>query len=178
VPEGKRRVGIRVHRSRTLAPAETTRRRGIAVTSPARTIHDLRRSKPSRGGANAEQLRRALRQADVLGLPVDDPPPDRTRSDLELLFLDICKRHCLPAPEVNVVLGGIEVDFFWHRSRLVVETDSYLYHRGRSAFERDRSRDLELALLGFEVVRFSEDHLNWEPQRVAVTVRGLLARTA
>jgi very-short-patch-repair endonuclease len=171
----KRRTGIRIHRSRTLAPAETTRRHGIPVTRAKRTIHDLRRSKPVRGGANAEQLRRAIRQADVLGLPVDDPAPDRTRSDLELLFLQICRRQRLPPPEVNVEIGDIEVDFLWRRRRLVVETDSYRYHRGQIAFQRDRNRDLDLQALGFQVVRFSERHLNEEPMRVAQTVRRLLA---
>ncbi|MBS1885241.1 MAG: hypothetical protein JSS97_20005 [Actinobacteria bacterium] len=36
------RPGIRVHRSRTLAARDITRRHGIAVTTPARTIDDVR----------------------------------------------------------------------------------------------------------------------------------------
>jgi very-short-patch-repair endonuclease len=173
----KRRVGIRVHRSRTLRPADTTRRDGIPVTSPTRTIHDLRRTRPARGGANAEQLRRAIRQASIFGLPFDDPATERTRSDLELLFVEICRRHRLPAPDVNVEIGDIEVDFLWRRRRLVVETDSYRYHRGPAAFQRDRDRDLDLQALGFQVVRFSEQHLEDEPDRVAQTVRRLLSRS-
>jgi very-short-patch-repair endonuclease len=169
----KRRVGIRGHRSKTLEPAETTRRHGIPVTSPARTIHDLRRTRPSRGGANAEQLRRAIRQASVFGLPFDDPETERTRSDLELLFRGICRRHRLPPPEVNVELGEIEVDFLWRRRRLVVETDSYRYHRGPVAFENDRDRDLKLRMLGFDVVRFSEKQLQ-TPQRVVSVLTCLL----
>lgn len=97
------------------------------------------------------------------------------RSDLELLFLQICRRHHLPLPEVNAEIGDIEVDFLWRRRRLVVETDSYRYHRGQIAFQRDRNRDLDLQELGFQVVRFSERHLNEEPMRVAQTVRRLLA---
>jgi very-short-patch-repair endonuclease len=174
----RRRARIRIHRSKTMVGADTTLRQRIPVTSPARTIEDLRRTKPSHGGANAEQLRRAIRQANVLGLPVDDPLPEKTRSDLELLFLAICRHHRLPMPEVNVVLDGIEVDFFWRRNRLVVETDSYRYHRGPAAFHSDRSRDLDLQGLGFQVVRFSERHLNEEPLRVARTVRRLLGQFA
>lgn len=171
----RRRAGIRVHRSTTVTGAATTHRLGIPVTSVTRTIHDLRRTKPTRGGANPMQLRRALRQAAVLGLPLGiDLETRRTRSDLELLFLEICRRHGLPTPEVNVEVAGIEVDFFWRRRRLVVETDSYRYHRGRIAFENDRERDLELHSLGFEVVRLSETQIDEEPARVATVVRRLL----
>jgi very-short-patch-repair endonuclease len=169
----KKRAGIRVHRSRTLAPAETTRRHRIPVTSSKRTIQDLRRRKPSQGGANAEQLRRAIRQANILGLPVNDPLPGKTRSDLELLFLGICRRHRLPPPEVNVEIGDIEVDFLWRRQRLVVETDSYRYHRGQIAFQNDRVRDLELRNLGFDVVRLSEKQLQ-EPGNVVSVLTCLL----
>jgi hypothetical protein len=91
------------------------------VTSPRRTIEDLRIARPSRGGANPEQLRRALRQADLLGLPVDEPLPDGTRSDLELGFLEICRRHRLPPPEVNSIVDDIEVDFLWRARRVIVE---------------------------------------------------------
>lgn len=39
----RKRAGIRLHRSTSLHPANTTLRRGIAVTTPARTLADLRR---------------------------------------------------------------------------------------------------------------------------------------
>lgn len=170
----KRRAGIRVHRSRTLTSAETTRRRRIPVTSPTRTVEDLWRTKPTRGGANTEQLRRAVRQASLLGLPVDERLPSGTRSDLELLFLDICAKHGLPAPDVNVSIAGLEVDFLWRGPRLVVETDGYRYHRGPVAFQDDRDRDLRLQGLGYRVLRLAEAQLNREPERVAGVVRGLL----
>ncbi|HVV89635.1 MAG TPA: type IV toxin-antitoxin system AbiEi family antitoxin domain-containing protein, partial [Solirubrobacterales bacterium] len=36
------RPGLQVHRSRTLTPRDVTRRHGIVVTTPARTIEDIR----------------------------------------------------------------------------------------------------------------------------------------
>jgi predicted transcriptional regulator of viral defense system len=48
----KPRDGIKVHRSLTLLPSQTTRRAGIPVTMPSRTLEDLKRvlpSKPVRG---------------------------------------------------------------------------------------------------------------------------------
>jgi very-short-patch-repair endonuclease len=103
--------------------------------------------------------------------------PERTRSDLETLFHGICQRHKLPAPEVNVRVGTLEVDFLWRRCRVIVETDGYRYHRGRVAFESDHDRDLRLRESGFDVLRFSETQLETESERVAVAVRRALAAT-
>lgn len=163
---GKRqRRGIRLHRSLTLLPVDVTLRSGIPVTKPARTISDLRRVAPG------WELRRATRQAEVFGLPLGDGiESDRTRSDLEGDFLDLCRRHRLPAPEVNVRIGRDLVDFFWRECRLVVETDSYLYHRGRIAFQDDHDRDLRLRTAGYEVLRFSEKQVDGEPEGVAGAV--------
>lgn len=166
----KRRAGIRLHRSTSLRPKQMTKRWGIPVTTPARTIDDLRCT------ASRWELRRAIRQAEVLGLPLgDNVASDRTRSDLERDFLRICRRHRLPAPEVNVRIGPYEADFLWRERRLIVETDSYLYHRGRQAFIDDHARDLELRARGFEVIRFSETQIDEEPRKVAELLRGMLA---
>jgi very-short-patch-repair endonuclease len=169
-------AGIRIHRPRTLEHRMTTHLHGIPVTDPQRTISDLRRAKPSRGGANSKELRRAMRQAAVLGLPLGPGTRrERTRSDLERLFNHICLRNRIPTPEVNVKVGGLEVDFLWRDRRLVVETDGYRYHRGRVAFENDRDRDLALRALGYAVIRLSDTQLEEEPEKVASIIRRLLA---
>ncbi|HEX8689935.1 MAG TPA: DUF559 domain-containing protein [Solirubrobacterales bacterium] len=104
----------------------------------------------------------------------EDVGSDRTRSDLEGDFLALCRRQRLPRPEVNARLGEDLVDFLWRRSRLIVETDGYVYHRGRVAFEDDRERDLRLRGAGFDVIRVSEKQLNVEPGRVAEAVAAAL----
>ena len=165
-----RRPGIRLHRRASLSTRGVTRRRGIPVTKPAQTIADLR------GAVTEAEVRRAIRQAEVLGLPLgEDIRHDRTRSDLERAFLRICRRYRLPAPEVNVALGRYEADFVWRELGFVVETDGYKYHRGRQAHRDDRRRDLELRSLGFEVQRLSEEQVDDEPERVAAILRGVLA---
>lgn len=172
-----RRKGIRVHRSRTLTPSDITRRRGIAVTTPARTIMDLRRTeRGDRGGAvSVQELRRAIRQADILGLRIGNEKPDRTRSELEQLFLLLCRQQGLPMPEVNVRIDSFLVDFLWRNQRLIVETDGYRYHRGKAAFEDDRRRDLKLKSLGYEVIRLSYRQVVNEPDRITDTLMPLLA---
>jgi very-short-patch-repair endonuclease len=170
-----RRRGIRVHRCSSLLPAAVTLRSGIPITTPKRTLADLDRASAARRpwALSPKQLRRVIRQAEVLGLPLgDNVASDRTRSDLERDFLVLCRRHRLPIPEVNVPVGEDLVDFLWYRPRLIVETDSYLYHRGRAAFQDDRERDLRLRAKGFDVMRVSEKQVDEEPERVA----GVLAR--
>ncbi|MGH2980745.1 MAG: endonuclease domain-containing protein [Solirubrobacterales bacterium] len=146
-----------------------TRRKGIPVTTPARTISDLRRSVPP------GLVRKAIRQAEVIGLGIGgDAKADLTRSELEDRFLALCRRHRLPVPGVNARIGSYVVDFLWRDQRLIVETDGYRYHRGRQAFEDDRARDVELRLLGYEVVRFTYRQLVDDPARVARALRALL----
>jgi very-short-patch-repair endonuclease len=139
------------------------------VTTPARTIADLRSKVP------AYQHRRAIREAGVLGLSLNDAvEPDPTRSELEHRFLRLCRGHRLPPPAVNATVGPFTVDFLWRKSSLIVETDGFRYHRGRAAFEDDRARDLELRLLGYDVLRFTYRQLSSNPGGVARALRSFL----
>jgi very-short-patch-repair endonuclease len=172
-----RRPGVRVHRSRSLTLADVTLCRGIPVTTPTRTIADLNRALAAGwpGSVSARDLRKAIRQAGVIGLPIGDEGGDRTRSDLERDFLRLCRRHRLPRPEVNVPIGPHLIDFLWTDKQLVVETDSYLYHRGKVAFQDDHRRDLDLRRRGYEVIRLSEQQIDDEPGRVAETLVATLS---
>jgi Protein of unknown function (DUF559) len=93
-----------------------------------------------------------------------------TKSTLEELMLAICDDHGLDRPLVNAWVEGLEVDFYWPAERLVVEADSYKYHRTRHAFERDRERDAILARAGYRALRFSDRQLSDEPATVAQTI--------
>jgi very-short-patch-repair endonuclease len=164
------RRGIRVHRSRTLTPDQVTIRWNIAVTNPSRTLLDLRRTLPQ------PQFAAALRQAEFLKLPIDSAcEPDHTRSELEARFLALCRRHRIPQPEVNIRVGPFTVDFLWREAHLIVEVDGYRAHGSPSAFEHDRARDVQLALLGYEVLRLTWSQLNDQPRSVVAAVRGRLA---
>jgi very-short-patch-repair endonuclease len=162
----KSRAGIRVYRRASLLPALTTLRKSIPVTTPAQTIADLKRVTP------AALLRRAIRQAEVRGLHTGiDEKGERTRSELEYLFLRLCRRHQLPMPEVNVRIGPYEVDFLWPQQRVIVETDGYRFHRGAQAFEDDHERDLRLRAQGYDVLRLSYKQVTESPRPTISVVR-------
>jgi very-short-patch-repair endonuclease len=159
-----KRPGLRLHRSYLLG-SSTTRRDRIAVTTPGRTLADLRRCVP------APIYRRARRQAEFRGLDLEGIDTDGTRSEPESIFLRLCRRHHLPEPEVNVRIGRFTVDFLWRHERLVVEVDGWAAHRGRQAFEDDHQRDLELGALSLRVLRFTDQQIQRDPAAVATAVR-------
>jgi very-short-patch-repair endonuclease len=192
------RPGLRIHRPRVLAREETITEDGIAVTTPARTLLDLAATLRER------ELHRALDQAEIREL-TDYPAlaamahahaghrgaaklaralrehyagTTLTRSELEELFLALCREHGLPRPAVNAHVGTLEVDFLFPRERLVVETDGWRFHGHRAAFERDRRRDAQLTRAGYRTLRFTHRQIVTEPQAVAATVAGALAQAA
>jgi len=84
------------------------------------------------------------------------------------------------APEVNAWValddgGSFPADFLWREQRLIVETDGRDVHSTRQAFERERERDQRLTVAGWRVVRFTWRQITREPDRVAQTLRALLA---
>ncbi|HEU5104871.1 MAG TPA: DUF559 domain-containing protein [Solirubrobacterales bacterium] len=189
-----RRSGIHLHRCSSLNPPPepspspsysqqeggrrgrllTTHRHNIPVTSVARTLEDLARTSL----LAPHLLRRATRQAELKGYRLEHLATDRTRSDLETLFLSICRRYAIPLPEINVKLGRWTVDFLWRRERVVVETDFWGYHRGSVAFEDDHARDLDLRQQGYTVLRYDDTQLENEADRVAADVAGALAMSS
>jgi hypothetical protein len=127
-----------VHRSKTLVSADCTRRKGIPVTKPARTLKDLRRILPS------QKFSAALRQAEFLDLPIGCAfGTDHTRSELEARFLALVRRHRLPQPEVNVRVDRFVVDFLWHAS-----ASSWRLMAGSPTEPAQRSRKIAPAILG------------------------------
>jgi hypothetical protein len=122
--------GIRLHRVRRLDPRDVTVRENISVTTVARTLLDnaevLRPKQLERMIEEAERQRlfdlTAVRDVcernpgrrglhplvACCGATLDVPP--HTKSDLELLFLDLCRDAGLPTPTMNAYVEGYEVD--------------------------------------------------------------------
>jgi very-short-patch-repair endonuclease len=190
----RRRQGVAIHVTRELRDRDCAQREGIPVTSVARTLLDLAGVFPE------PQLSRAFEQAERTGQldlrAVEDVclrgrgrrglgallrvladqrgPAPAIRSELERIFLDLCREHRVPQPRINDFVVGFEVDAVWLRQRLVVELDGYDFHRTRAAFERDRARDTALQLAGYRVLRFTHRRLRQEPATIAETLRALL----
>jgi very-short-patch-repair endonuclease len=189
----RKRRGLRIHRARDLS-GQTTTHDGIPVTTPARTILDLaailQRRPLERLLDQAENTRItdvaslvALARAHpshrgasrlTAALTSHTPGTTLTRSDLEERFLELCRAHGLPRPAVNARVTGPEVDFAFAEQRVLVETDSWTWHRSREAFERDRERDAVHTRAGYRTLRFTHRQLTTMPEAVAATLRAAL----
>jgi very-short-patch-repair endonuclease len=184
--------GIRLHRTRALADDEITALRGLPITTPARTLLDL-----AAGGLPGKPLTTALDRAELIqrldfaelhallaryptrpGSPFLKAQLERyrgpvdVRSELERLVHQLCDAHDLPRPQSNTIIEDRERDFFWPQCRLVLEADSYGWHRSPSALNDDRERDVELTLAGYHVLRFTYEQVTQRPRYV---VRAILA---
>ncbi len=196
---GRHPSGIDAHRH-SLPASDWTTVRGIPCTTVERTLLDLA------AVISVRQLRRALAEAEVLrivNLPalrallrrsrgrrgvarlrlvLDELHPEtkRTRSEMERMFLGMCVQSGLPTPEVNVPfnVGGrrLKPDFLWRDAGLIVEADSRRFHDTDSAFQNDRRREQLLQLAGWRVSRCTWEQIEREPQRLAQTIKALLAQ--
>lgn len=93
---------------------------------------------------------------------------------LERRFLDLIREAGLPQPATGYNELGFELDVSWPEARFAVELDTYETHGTREAFERDRLRQEELALVGIEMIRVTGTRLEREPERVIERVAQLL----
>jgi len=108
-----------------------------------------------------------------------EPKLAHTRSPLERLFLPLCEKYGVPLPDdVNVWIAGVLVDAVWWQQRLVVELDGKNNHSSWGQIQRDRSNELKLRAVGFDVLRYGTLQLDEEPTLVAGDVIRRLSSTA
>ena len=186
---------IHVQRVQRMPGADRDSRRGIPVTSPARTVIDFAAS------TGRDEAERAIAEACALKLTnerqilaaIDRGPtragvaqvrailgqsggPKRTRSDGERAMLRLVRAARLPVPQTNAPLLGFNADFLWPAERVIVEVDGYDVHSHRAAFERDHRRDIVHKNAGYEVLRFTMRQLEDETLYVAAVIARALDR--
>lgn len=188
------RPGLAIHRTRHLPPEHRCEVDGIPVTSLHRTLLDCAALLPRK------RLRYAVESADRMDLldvralvALCDASSGkkgagilrrfaleqrgaghRSKSPPETTFLRLCLAHGLPEPLVNSMLHGYEVDFYWPQARLVVEIDTYTYHRSWAQRQRDLERDADLKVRGEEVLRFTCERIERAADVVVTQVAALL----
>jgi hypothetical protein len=178
--------GVHVHQRRT---CDRIWHKRLPTTTLPQTLLDLAAKAPLR------TVRRALAKADYAGtldgpaiqsllgpgrpgstklrlaLERYQPKIARTKSDLEIMFVELCEGAGIRTPEVNVYVGEWEVDALWPRERVAVELDGYGNHHTRAQLKRDRRKELALRQAGLTAVRYSEEQLTQHPAEVIADVR-------
>lgn len=188
VTRGTRRArlgAVTVHRTRRLVGSEVTRRRGIPVTTPLRTLSDmamlldeaqleelicdfLSRQVVTTGqlakhiaGAGARRPGAPRMRTVVLRLLDDGVPESVAEAQLvqrleQLGFPEPERQFEVRTPERRLVA---RVDLSYPDHLVAIEMDGYRWHSDPRRFNSDRRRDLELAALGWRVFRITPANL-------------------
>lgn len=186
-------AGVRIHRARTLDPADVRLVRGLPMSTPARAILD------AANGASVPQVRRLIREAEyrkLIGVGaiadvvrrnpfhpgsaiVRRADPQTAESGLRQTPIEdrmalVLNRLSLDAPQSQFPATGrsgrpYRADFAWPDLALIVETDGRDAHDRTTAFHSDRDRDADLAAAGWLTLRFTSLQLD-HPDRVAATI--------
>jgi very-short-patch-repair endonuclease len=193
-PSVHRLKGVSCHTCRSPHPEDGTVIDGIPVTSLARTLLDLTEILPAprvRAVLEGAQRREILdfgrihrllercngrRGCGALRAALNElgETAPWTQSVLEQRFLELIRAAGLPEPQTNVIVDGYVVDCFWPKHDLVVELDSYGYHRSQRAFEEDRRKDAAHALAGCRSLRISRERVQKEARQLMAELRALL----
>jgi very-short-patch-repair endonuclease len=186
--------GIRVHRTRILAPQDFTTEDGIPVTAPARTLLDLsavvRAPELVAAIDRAERLRifdldavvevldraKGRKGASALRRAIAAYEPSTQKSELERRFKELLSTAAdLPTPRFNAAVEGErathEVDAFWDEEKLAIQLDGFEFHRTRRDRERDADSDADLELAGLRVMRLTWDDVALHVERTLRRVR-------
>jgi very-short-patch-repair endonuclease len=185
--------GVRVHRA-GLEPGDVRRRHRLPTVSPARAIIDV----AATGASDAElerviaegrtqgllrkgELEKALARAGsrpgtrrLRALLRAEGDPGITRSEAERILRRHLRAAGLPQPVTNRRVGKWEPDFMWRSERVIVELDSWPFHKGKIPFETDRERDADMLANGFVTVRVTEERLEQRPRQEAERLQAIL----
>jgi very-short-patch-repair endonuclease len=71
----------------------------------------------------------------------------------------------------NYPVGGYRVDVAFPAEKVAIETDGWAFHSDQEDFQHDRVRQNNIALLGWQVLRFTWLDLTEYPQRVIAVIR-------
>jgi very-short-patch-repair endonuclease len=187
-----RLAGVRVHRSHDLRPDHTTYRRRVPITKPLRTLVDLGQSAPwavpdaldrglasklfsfaavdaalhdfSRRGRTGVGILRKVVEQRALGRDVPE-------SLLEAKMARLLQAHGLPQPTYQYwVTPKFRVDFAYVGWKVVIEVDGFGSRSTAEAMDSDLSRQNELVLLGWTVLRFTWMQVVKQPEKVAKAI--------
>lgn len=192
VSNPQRRYAVRTRR-RDLDPADCVTRQGLRVTTVALTVVE---AAARRGGGmkivDAALQRHLLEVRDLWGAHLRNKgmhgsPAARkllqaadgdAHSEAERLLASLLRQARIAGWKANQRLGRWEIDVLFRGPKIAIEVDGLAFHTDPDAFQRDRVKQNELALMGYQVLRFTWLDLTEYPERVTAEVEFALSRRA
>jgi very-short-patch-repair endonuclease len=114
----------------------------------------------NKGRYGSPAARRLLQAAD-----------DGARSEAERLLIRLLKAAKITGWRANYPVGGYRIDVAFPKSKVAIEVDGFAFHSDSEDFHADRKRQNAIALLGWQVLRFTWLDLTEYPQRVIAEIR-------
>jgi very-short-patch-repair endonuclease len=183
VSNHRRRHGVRTRR-RDLASKDIVERNGLRVTALPLTV--IEAAVRQRGGAKLmdgalqrhielTQLWRAhLRNKGRHGSPAArrllQAAEDGARSAAERILVKLLRDAGFTGWTTNYPVGGYQVDVGFVNEKVALEADGWAFHSDQEVFQIDRTRQNAIALLGWQVLRFTWLDLTEHPQRVIAEI--------
>lgn len=96
---------------------------------------------------------------------------DGARSEAERLLVKLLRDNGITGWKTNYPVGGYKIDVAFPQQKVAIETDGWAFHSSQEDFQKDRERQNKLALLGWQVLRFTWLDLTEYPQRVLAEIR-------
>ncbi|HPY24368.1 MAG TPA: type IV toxin-antitoxin system AbiEi family antitoxin domain-containing protein [Mycobacterium sp.] len=93
------------------------------------------------------------------------------RSEAERLLLDLLRGAGIRGWQANYPIGPYVGDVAFPAERVVIEIDGWAFHSDWDVFQADRKRQNNLALRGWQVLRFTWLDLTEHPERVLTEIR-------
>jgi very-short-patch-repair endonuclease len=103
---------------------------------------------------------------------------DGARSEAERLLIKLLRAESITGWKADYRIGRYKVDVAFPASKVAIETDGWAFHSDQEDFQHDRIKQNEIALLGWQVLRFTWLDLTEYPQRVAAEIRFAIASRA
>jgi very-short-patch-repair endonuclease len=176
VPTQRRsRPGLVIHRAK-LAPHEIWDGQSLSLTSPFRTLSDLRRTPVFEKAVWEASYQRLITDAEAKQLLGYKPPT--ADHEGERVLEDLIRQAGLPAPKTNVRIGRFEIDLYWPEQRLAVELDGEDGHGHELGKARDARKDADLERRGIALVRVGGEELSEKPLAALATIAAALAPAA
>jgi very-short-patch-repair endonuclease len=185
----RRRPGTDLRR-RDLVPRDVVERNGLRVTALPLTVVEA----AARRGGGAKlmdsalqrhvelpQLWRAhLRNKGRHGSPAArrllQAASDGARSEAQRLLVKLLRDNGITGWKTNYPVGGYKIDVAFPKQKVAIEADGWAFHTSLEDFQNDREPQNKIALLGWQVLRFTWLDLTEYPQRVLAEIQFAIAR--
>lgn len=96
---------------------------------------------------------------------------DGARSAAERLVVKLLKDARITGWQANYRVGRYVGDVAFAQHKIAIETDGWAFHHDQDDFHKDRVKQNEIALMGWQVLRFTWLDLTEYPHRALAEIR-------